>query len=623
MPEAVEWQPDGTPRSPRFQDIYRSSSGGLDQARHVFLGGCGLPEAWAGQPQWRILETGFGLGLNFLATWRAWKDDPQRPRALHFASIEAFPVGVDDLLRSAAPYPELQDLAAELGAQWFGLLPGVHRLVFEDGRVLLTLYIREVKEALRERAFHADSVFLDGFDPQINPAMWELGTLKAIARHCRRGTRIATWTVAGEVRRQLAQCGFQVERSYGLPPKRHCLQGVFDPAWEPRGSKPMNALQPGRCVVVGAGIAGAAAAASLARRGWTVKVLDSFASPAAGASGLPVGLLAPHYSPDDALLSRLSRAGVRATLQQCRALLQEGEDWRLTGSLEYRMGNPLHLPAPTPDAAACWTRTADSDRMASARLPPELPGWWHEQAAWIKPASLVQAWLERPGVQWQGMTTVAHLVRGAGGWELFDGRGALVASADLVVLAAALGTSQLMQGRLPLQPVRGQVSWAPQPTGQNLPAFPVHGNGHFIPRVPLEGKDAWFCGSTYERGDADLSERQRDHRTNQSKLSALLPAIGAQLAPAFASGAVRAWTGVRCASGDRRPFLGPLAPGLWVSTAMGSRGLTFAALCGELVAARLHGEPLPLERRLAQALDTARSRHQGDSEESLRDPSED
>jgi tRNA 5-methylaminomethyl-2-thiouridine biosynthesis bifunctional protein len=608
MPEAVEWQPDGTPRSPRFQDIYRSSSGGLAQARHVFVRGCGLREAWSGQPQWRILETGFGLGLNFLATWRAWKDDPQRPRILHFASIEAFPVGVDDLLRSAAADPELQDLAAELGRQWFGLLPGVHRLVFEDGRVLLTLYIRDVRQALRERAFHADSVFLDGFDPQANPAMWESDTLKAIARHCRRGTRIATWTVAGEVRRQLAQCGFKVARIDGLPPKRHCLQGVFDPAWEPRGSGPMDAVGPGRCVVVGAGIAGAAAAASLAGRGWNVKVLDSFASPAAGASGLPVGLLAPHHSPDDALLSRLSRSGVRATLQQCRTLLREGEDWRHTGSLECRMGNPPPLPAQIPGAAACWTRAADRDRMARAQLPLHLPGWWHEQAAWIKPASLVQAWLARPGVQWQGMTTVAHLVREPGGWELFDGRGALLARADLVILAAALGTGQLLQGGLPLQPVRGQVSWAPQQTGQELPAFPVHGNGHFIPQVPLEGKDAWFCGSTYDRGDADLSERQQDHRTNQAKLNALLPAVAAKLAPAFAGGAVRAWTGVRCASNDRRPFLGSLAPGLWVSTAMGSRGLTFAALCGELLAARLHAEPLPLERRLAESLDTARNR---------------
>src|SRR5438034_6086061 len=134
MSEAVEWLPDGTPHSPRFGDIYRSSTGGPAQARHVFLHGCGVPAAWAGRTQWRILETGFGLGLNFLAAWRAWKDDPRRPRLLHFVSIEAWPVAAADLLRSAKPHPELESLAQALAAQWFGLLPGIHRLAFEEGQ---------------------------------------------------------------------------------------------------------------------------------------------------------------------------------------------------------------------------------------------------------------------------------------------------------------------------------------------------------------------------------------------------------------------------------------------------------------------------------------------------------
>ncbi|HEY2255300.1 MAG TPA: FAD-dependent oxidoreductase, partial [Variovorax sp.] len=71
------------------------------------------------------------------------------------------------------------------------------------------------------------------------------------------------------------------------------------------------------------------------------------------------------------------------------------------------------------------------------------------------------------------------------------------------------------------------------------------------------------------------------------------------------------WAGVRCASGDRRPLVGPLRPeepdGIWLLTALGSRGLSFAALCAELLAARWHAEPLPLPSRMAEALDTRRS----------------
>ena len=108
MTERIEWLDDGTrdgsPYSPRFSDRYRSERGGLAQATEVFLNGCGLPAAWARQPQWTLLETGFGLGLNFLVTWAAWQADPQRPRLLHFVSIEAFPTSADDVLR-ALPVP--------------------------------------------------------------------------------------------------------------------------------------------------------------------------------------------------------------------------------------------------------------------------------------------------------------------------------------------------------------------------------------------------------------------------------------------------------------------------------------------------------------------------------------
>ena len=104
MTQDIAWLPDGTPYSPRFGDRYQSEQA-LAQAREVFLHGCGLPQAWAGAAQWRILETGFGFGLNFLATWAAWRADPERPRLLHFVSLEAWPVAGADLLRAAARYP--------------------------------------------------------------------------------------------------------------------------------------------------------------------------------------------------------------------------------------------------------------------------------------------------------------------------------------------------------------------------------------------------------------------------------------------------------------------------------------------------------------------------------------
>ncbi|RZI79342.1 MAG: FAD-dependent oxidoreductase, partial [Microbacterium sp.] len=343
---------DGQPFSPRFGDIYHSETGALAQTRHVFLGGCDLPQAWRGQAQWRVLETGFGLGLNFLATWQAWRDDTQRPDLLHFVSIEAFPVSRDELLRAAQAQPELLPLAEQLAAQWQGLLPGFHRLVFEGGRVLLTLCIGDVQAMLREhRHFAADSLYLDGFSPRVNPQMWSPETLKAVARLARPGTRLATWTYARAVRDALVPLGFVLTRAPGRPPKRDCLHGVFAPAWERRAGPAVQQVideqagPPARCAVIGAGLAGAAVAASLARRGWQVTVLDAAAQPATGASAAPAGVLAPHVSPDDALLSRLTRAGARATWAQAQHLLGEGRDWQRQGVLERRDAHALRLPA--------------------------------------------------------------------------------------------------------------------------------------------------------------------------------------------------------------------------------------------------------------------------------------
>ncbi|CAA9395376.1 MAG: tRNA (5-methylaminomethyl-2-thiouridylate)-methyltransferase / FAD-dependent cmnm(5)s(2)U34 oxidoreductase [uncultured Ramlibacter sp.] len=597
MAEPVDWSAEGTPRSARFDDIYRSSTGAPAQARHVFLGGCNLPNEWAGQPQWRILETGFGLGLNFLAAWRAWKNDPQRPRLLHFVSMEAWPVSAQDIERSAAPWPELAGLARQLAAQWWGLVPGFHRLAFDEGRVLLTLCIGDAAAMLQEQAFAADSVFLDGFDPQRNPAMWDLKTLKAVARCCGRGTAVATWTVSGQVRRDLGQCGFQLEKVPGLPPKRESLRGRFDPAWQLRRPPPTAMQASGNAIVIGAGLAGAAVAASLARRGWQVQVLDAAEQPAAGASALPAGLLAPHTSPDDNLLSRLSRAGVRITLQQCRELLEDGEDWQQSGVLERRGAEAPAFPDLGPGGED-WQRQHDE----------AVPAVWHAAAGWIKPAALVQAWLSQDGVQWKGRCNVTRLEQRQRRWHALAEDHKTIADGDLVVVAAAAGSAALLQGRLRLQPVRGQVSLGTGGSTPAWPAWPLNGNGHFLPSVPLAQGRAWLSGSTYVRGDTDLVHRHEEQLANLARLQALAPEVAEPLAAAFNAGQVAAWTGVRCASSDRRPLVGEIEPGLWANTAMGSRGLTFAALCAELLAARLHGEPLPLPAKLAAALDPARQR---------------
>src|SRR5690349_14050833 len=135
VPAPLAFDATGTPYSPVYGDIYHSADSGPGQARHVFLGGNGLPARWAGSRVFTIVETGFGLGLNFLATWQAWRADPARPGRLHFVSVEKHPFTLEALATLQARHPEFAELAAELQAAWPLPLPGMHRLDFEDGRV--------------------------------------------------------------------------------------------------------------------------------------------------------------------------------------------------------------------------------------------------------------------------------------------------------------------------------------------------------------------------------------------------------------------------------------------------------------------------------------------------------
>ncbi len=178
QPVRLERDAAGHPVSTLYGDVYASRAGPLGQAEHVFLGGCGLPVTWRGRHQFVVLETGFGLGLNFMATWQAWRDDAQRPARLHYVAVELHPVTAEDL--GAAAAAALAPLAQALALQWPPPLTGLHRLEFEGGRVVLTLALGDARRLLPQLVVGADAIYLDGFAPARNPQMWEPALLRAI-----------------------------------------------------------------------------------------------------------------------------------------------------------------------------------------------------------------------------------------------------------------------------------------------------------------------------------------------------------------------------------------------------------------------------------------------------------
>jgi len=232
----------------------------LAQARHVFLAGNALPDRWRGRDAFTILETGFGLGLNFLAAWDALRADPRGPARLHFVSVERHPFAAADLAEALAPFEELRPLATALVAIWPPPIAGFHRLQFDGGRVQLTLLAGDARELLPQLQARADALFLDGFSPAKNPEMWSPEVVRELARLAVPGATLATWTVAGGVRTALADAGFRVEKREGFGYKREMLAGVRD------GDPAAPARPTRRAVIVGAGLAGTLVAERLASR---------------------------------------------------------------------------------------------------------------------------------------------------------------------------------------------------------------------------------------------------------------------------------------------------------------------------------------------------------------------
>ena len=201
------------PVSRRFGDPYYSLEDGLAEARHVFLGGNGLPGRYA--PGFAIAELGFGTGLNVLAAWDAWRGAGVAGD-LRVTSFEAFPVTAGTMAASLAAFPEVADLSRALVGAWAG---GARHIRIDE--LELTVIEGDARETLPRWEGRADAWFLDGFAPARNPELWGTELLMEVARHARPGGTAATYSAAGEVRRALAAAGFALERRPGYGRKRH------------------------------------------------------------------------------------------------------------------------------------------------------------------------------------------------------------------------------------------------------------------------------------------------------------------------------------------------------------------------------------------------------------------
>jgi tRNA 5-methylaminomethyl-2-thiouridine biosynthesis bifunctional protein len=613
VPATPAFRADGTLYSPQFDDVYASAAGTLAETRHVFLRGNGLPERWRHRERFTVIETGFGAGLNFLATWRAWREAAPAHARLHFVSVEKHPFARAGLENIHSRFPEFGAMSRELHARYPLLLPGFHRLHLEQGRLTLTLLFGDAAVMLNRIDAGADAFYLDGFAPARNPQMWSHTVFAELARLAAPGATVATYTVAGAVRHGLAEAGFTVEKRDGFASKHEMLAGRFAGVTNRNASRTDK-----RAVVIGAGLAGSACAQRLAQRGWSVEIVERHDAPAQEASGTPAGLVRPVFSLDWNTHSRFTSAAFLYAVRHHAALAQAGDSViQGPGGVLQLARDDIHFGKlqkildqfALPAEFAQLVGTSQATALAGARVAG--PGCWFPEATWMKPESICRANLEAASAHTRCLyrSDAGALRRSGEEWEILDASGGVLARAPVAILANAHSAGGFAQAAaLPLRAVRGQVSLLPEREGRHL-RIAVCRDGYLTP-----AQDGVHClGASFNEDMLEAAPRIEDHDANLDRLEHMLPGFGAGLAAESLDGRV-AFRGM---SFDRLPVLGelPSAPGLFACLALGSRGMTWGILAAEIVASRIDNDPMPLERDLLAAVDAGRFEKKGEREE--------
>jgi len=580
----------------------------------------GLPHAWAGRESYTLLDLDDGNGLRFVTLWRQWRSDPKRCARLHVVVVvQALSRAstLRDYLLSALPEQD-HALVEQLVQQWPVNLPGVHRLEFEALDVTLTLAVGPVHVMLTRLTLAADAVFLS--EAQVaEPALGHVagafaleGLIKANTVLLAVAARAAwpAWFETSLVLHEHSVYRLDAELQTRGPTSSMplLLRARVSPRALARAGSDFSSdlpAAPRHLVVVGAGLAGLHVAQALALRGWRVTVLESSSAQARLHAGHMAAAMTPVVSRQDDHYARLSRAGSLRT--QARWAQMPDAIVTPCGALQLQRvsGRIVDLKSIAEGLGFSeqFMRFVDAAQASQlAGLPLVRGGLYFPTARRVQPQALLAKLGQTEGITCLNaqVARVEHVERGPGQWRVLDRSGKVLIEASQVVLAAGLATQHLLaasgllatSSRLAsMYGLGGELTYVDQECLSGGPRCIVSGDGYVLPAV--QGQCV-VGGSYLNKAGSDEAvavARQENLERGAQLLNVTLPP-GAR-APSL----LRGWGGQRAVIPDRFPVVGPVSgyAGLWVATGYASRGLTWASLAGDLIAARLTNEPLPLE----------------------------
>lgn len=598
----LEWRRGGLPFSPEFDDFYFSPGNGLEESRYIFLQQNRLEQRWqalAESDTFVIGETGFGSGLNFLASWQLWLQTAPIGARLHFVSVEKHPLHCDDLRRALALWPEISSLAEQLLSSYPKCLhSGFHRLHFDTpnaGSVTLTLLIGDATDCLEQLQATdrlesskpsrlIDAWFLDGFTPAKNPEMWSEKLFSLLSRlsHC--DTTLATFAAASRVKKSLTDNNFKIKTLPGFAKKREMVSAVFIPDKTPKKKATEGAATPDKkppqrkqkhkslawhvhtppavkqrtALIIGGGIAGSQSAYALAQRGWKVTLIEQHQTLANEASGNPQGVLYGKLSHRRETLSDFNLFTLQFAERFYTPFLTQDTNLGATcGVLQTSHSDKTDAQQrKLIDALGDQTLVEKlTQQQASLVAGVELSrgGLFFPGGGWLSPSKMCQTLTEHPNISLITGRHVDQLIHDNGTWSAIN-TGNKIASASLAIICNANAAKRLSQAQqLPIKPVRGQISYLNEDKSLGHLKTVLCGEGYIAP-----AHNHQHClGATFDTKSQSLQTQVSDHLKNFEKIKGQYPQWLATLNPEEYANSSQGRTGLRCTTPDYLPLVGP------------------------------------------------------------------